>query len=103
VRDHHVARPPLAQSGLGAVPVDEDTFQGSHPHACASQDRMDDTNRACVSWEVQERKALRRAAMEGDSGKAGQRVCQRSEGRCQLDTGKGVEEGEGGTCRFFNS
>jgi hypothetical protein len=37
---HHVARPPQAQSGLGVVPDDEYTFQGSHPHAYASQDRV---------------------------------------------------------------
>ena len=57
VRGHHVARLPLAQSGLGAVPDDEYTFPGSHPHAYALRDRMRDTTRASVSREVRVRKA----------------------------------------------
>jgi hypothetical protein len=56
-RGHHVARLPLAQSGLGAVPDDEYTFPGSHPHACASQDRMHDRTRASVSREVRAKRA----------------------------------------------
>lgn len=57
VRGHLVARPPLAQSGLGAVPDDECTFPGSHPHAHASRDRMHGTSQASVSREVRVRKA----------------------------------------------
>lgn len=79
VKGHHVAHPPLVQSGWGAVPDDEYTFRGSHPRACASQDRMHDTTRASVSWEVRVRKAWMRAAMEEDLERAGQRVSQGSE------------------------
>jgi hypothetical protein len=79
VRGHHVAHPPLAQSGLGVVPDDEQTFQGSHPRAYASQDRMHHTTQASVSREERARKVEKRAAMGEDSGKAGLIVCQGSE------------------------
>jgi hypothetical protein len=57
VRGHHVAHPPLVQSGLAVVPDDEYTFRGSRPRACASRDRMHDTTRAFVSQEARGRRA----------------------------------------------
>ncbi len=75
---HHVVRPPQAQNGSRAVPDDEWTFRGSHPCAYASQDRMHHATRASVSREERARKALKRAAMEEDLGKAGPIACQGS-------------------------
>ncbi len=102
---HHVVRPPQALSGLEDVPDDEQTFQGSHPCAYASQNRMHHATRASFSREEQARKVLKRAAMEEDLEKAGPTACQGSgwDDVNEIQERGKEEEKWGATCKFFSN